>query len=471
MPAAQRRPSGDAMTVRTTEPPHARTPPRRGGMGVLFLVLFLDLVGFSIVFPLFAHLLTWYGGHDAGLLHAALAWLKRTWPETTTDQQVALFGGLIGALYSLLQFITAPFWGRLSDRIGRRPVVLISLVGSALAYLLWVVAGSFALLLLSRFVAGAMGGSVTAANAAVADLHPDPQRRARAMGLVGMAFGLGFVLGPVIGGLSWGLSHAWLEGMLSRHPDLVAWGINPFSGCAAVAAVLSLGNLAWAWMGFRETLPAERRGASGPGERTANPLRLFTAGLGTGVPLTNAAFLLHTVLFAGMETTLVFLTAAVLAMDPRDNAWLFAEMGFVSAAIQGGVFRRLAPKHGARAMAVLGFAVLAPGFLLIALVPGHAHLWLLIIGVGVLAAGTGLVFPALSTLVSLASDARHQGLAMGSFRSAGSLGRAIGPLIAGALYFGIAPWAPYALGAVGVMLPLVLILRLRPAGDGERLSS
>ena len=430
----------------------------RASLGVIFLVLFLDLVGFSILFPLYPQMLDHYLHHHPGVLGPVMAWVDGTFPSATPLQRSALFGGLLGGVYSLLQFIAAPFWGRISDRVGRRPVLLLSLCGSVIAYVLWMVAGSFTVLLISRLLAGVVGGAAVMASAAVADSTPTPAARAKGMALVGMAFGLGFILGPVIGGLT------AAQAIRIDQGGLAAWGFNPFSTPAAIAAALSLGNLLWALRSFHETLPPERRSIRGEGERTANPLKLFTAThLGATIVMLNVVVLLHTGLFSGMESTLGFLATERLAFTPRDIGYLFGLMGFIAALMQGLVFRRLAPRLGAKPLAVLGFALLAPGFALIALVDGHPGLGLLVLGIVVLAAGTGLVFPALNTLVSLAADERNQGFALGSFRSASALGRAIGPLVAAIAYFSWSPAAPYWIGAIGILVPLALVAMMTVA--------
>jgi MFS family permease len=165
-------------------------------------------------------------------------------------------------------------------------------------------------------------------------------------------------------------------------------------------------------------------------------------------------------LFAGMEATLVFLTGQRCGFGPVDNAWLFAWMGLVSAMVQGGVYRRLAGRVPQRSLGLAGFAMLMPGFLLTALVDWYPSTALLVVGISVLGVGTGLIFPALNTMVSLAVDERTQGAALGGFRSAGAFGRAVGPLLAAVIYFRFAPSAPYLLGAFGVLAPLVLVWRL-----------
>jgi MFS family permease len=424
----------------------------RTSMGVIFLVLFLDLVGFGILFPLYPRMLDHYLHTEPGVLASVMAWVDASFPAATPLQRSALFGGLLSGVYSLLQFIAAPLWGRVSDRFGRRPILLLSLCGSVVAYTMWMVAGSFTVLLVSRLLAGVVGGAAVMASAAVADTTPTPASRAKGMALVGMAFGLGFILGPVIGGLSADESIRIDQGALA------AWGFNPFSTPAAISAALSLGNLLWALRSFHETLPPERRAAGAVGERSANPLKLFaTANLGMAIVLLNVVILLHTLLFAGMETTLGFLATERLAFEPRQIGYLFGFIGFMSALMQGLLFRRLAPRIGSKPLAIAGFALLAPGFALIALVDGHPGLGLLVLGVTVLGAGTGLVFPALNTLVSLAAGERNQGLALGSFRSASALGRAIGPMIAAIAYFTWSPAAPYWIGALGILVPLGLV--------------
>ena len=438
---------------------------RPSGLGVIFLVLFVDLVGFSIVFPLFGHMLEYYTAHDRGLLGWAMAHVDAWFPDATPWQRAALFGGLIGACYSGLQFLAAPFWGRLSDRIGRRPVLLVSCAGNTLAYLIWIFADDFSVLLVSRLLAGMMTGNVSAANAAVADIST-PETRARGMGILGMAFGLGFILGPAIGGISYELLPR-----IDQLPFLAAMGANEFSTPALVAFLLGAWNLGWIALRFRETLPVERRTRVDEGGRTANPLALLLPRFGPRVAALNLAFLLHTVLFAGMEATLVFLTAQRCGFTPLDNAWLFAWMGLVSALIQGGVYRRLAGRVDQRSLAMWGFLALMPGFMLTAAVDWYPATWLLVLGVSVLGIGTGLVFPSLNTMVSLAVDERQQGAVLGSFRSAGALGRAIGPLLAAVIYFRFAPAAPYVLGAVGVMMPLWLVWRLAVTRPPKALSA
>jgi len=431
----------------------------RTSLGIIFLVLFIDLVGFSMVFPLFGQMLTFYQAHDEGLLHAGLTWVGGLMPQASTMQRAALFGGVLAALYSGLQFVFAPVWGRLSDRYGRRPILLLSIVGTTTAYGLWIISSSFSLLLISRIIAGTMTGNIAVANAAAADIS-SPAKRSSAMAVLGIAFGLGFVIGPALGGGSWVFSAHHLPGL----SDPANRWLNPFSLTAGIAFALSLINLVWALARFEETLPPERRQAQAPQTRTINPAQILDPSLGAGVARINLAFLLYTVLFACLESTLVFLTAEKRSFTPGTNACLFVWMGLVSALVQGGIFRRLAGRYGVRPFVLIGFVVMLPGFLCIGLIDWFPSTALLALGATILACGSALVFPGLNTMVSLAGDAQRQGWVMGTFRSAGALGRALGPLLGALLYFTIRPAAPYVFGALGMLVPLYLIAQLRGKG-------
>ncbi len=425
----------------------------RTGLGAIFLVLFVDLLGFSVVFPLFPEMLRWYGEQPGGLLSLMMQPVDALFPGVEPLQRAALFGGLLGAMYASLQFIAAPFWGRMSDRYGRRPILLISLVGSLLANLLWVFSGSFSLLVASRLLAGAMTGNVAVANAAVADITTSANR-SKGMAAVGMAFGLGFILGPAIGGK---LGEVRIDTMM---PALTSWGINPFSTPALFAAVLAAINLVWVAVSFNETLPPERRGLAGP-TRSANPLAIFRNGLPPRVHAVNIAFFAHTLLFGGLEMTLGFLAAQELGFGMGAIGLMFGGMGLGSALVQGAVVRPFGNRLGMARMAMAGFALHVVGFIVLALIPLHPSVGLLALGVTIQALATGLVFPSLATLVSLAAPPEQQGFAMGTFRSASSLGRAIGPLLLAVAYFA-SPAAPYWLGACGMLVPLLLIRRLSP---------
>ena len=218
------------------------SPPRRLSLGVIFLTLYIDLIGFSIIFPLGPDLLEYYLKIDgqSGLLGWLLGQTDAfaAWVGMDRNFAAVLFGGVISSFFSILQFIFAPFWGALSDRRGRRGVLLFTVAGTALGYLVWICSGSFWLFLLSRIVSGGFSGNLSVATAAVADVTTR-EERSRAMGMVGAAFGLGLVTGPTLGALTIRFN------LLEWHPELARFGINPFSVPALIAFLLCLVNLIW----------------------------------------------------------------------------------------------------------------------------------------------------------------------------------------------------------------------------------
>jgi MFS family permease len=363
-----------------------------------------------------------------------------------------LFGGVLGALYSLLQFLFAPVWGALSDRIGRRPTLLVTLFGTLLSYLLWALAGSFWLLVVARCLGGCMAGNISTASAVVADTTR-AEKRAGGMGIVGMAIGLGFVLGPALGAAAFELGGfepaVWRRGL----------ALNPFSVPALAAGALAALNLAWVFARLPETLPPERRG----GAQRAHPLLPRPGSLGLpGIARTNWINLLYLTAFSAMEFSLTFLARERFGFGPRQNGLMFVYIGLVVAVVQGGLVRRLTPRHGERRVAITGFLLLFPGFLAVGLARSTGTLYA---GLFFLAVGSALVMPCLSALVSRYAPEDRQGLALGTFRSMGALSRALGPLLGGLLYWRLGSTAPYVGGAFVLCVPLWLALGLPPVPD------
>lgn len=420
---------------------------------VVILTAFIDLIGFSIIFPLFPQMLEHYlalEGADSAL--ARLVGLLEGLAGDSANSAflvTVLFGGLLGSLYSILQFIAAPFWGGLSDRIGRRPTILITLAGTALSYVGWFFAGTFSALIFARLIGGAMAGNLSTVTAVVADVT-DEENRSKGMGMVGAAIGLGFIFGPAIGGVS---SFVDLTTIL---PSLVPYGLNPFSMAAAVALALSCLNLTLAVTRFPETLPPQKFDPTTP-RRTANPIRLLRGIDVPGVQQTNLVSFLFLTAFSAMEFTLVFLTVERLGFTPRDNGGMFVFVGLVIAGVQGGVLRRLAPKHGEKKLTLAGLMFVAPGFLVIAFVTSP---WLLFTGLFLMAFGSALVIPCTSALVSRYAPKDQQGLALGLFRSVGALSRAMGPIIGGLLYWRFGASTPYFAAAAFLLLPLFVASKL-----------
>jgi MFS family permease len=279
-------------------------PSQRGAsLGAVFLTVFIDLVGFSIIFPLFPAMLQWYLPQEGGSgplsslveLAARIAAHAHEGPQGFLA--MVLFGGVLGSLYSMLQFVAAPVWGRLSDRHGRRPILLLTIAGTGLSYLLWAFSGSLLMLVVSRLLGGAMAGNLSVATAAIADVTGRSER-SRGMALIGVAFGLGFIVGPAIGGF------ASLLDLSRSFPGLADYGVNPFSFPALVAALLAGANLLWVALRVHETLPPERRSA--PPASGLNPLARIRMGGDGPVRRVLLVYFVFLLVFSGMEFTLTF---------------------------------------------------------------------------------------------------------------------------------------------------------------------
>ena len=432
------------------------TKGNRSRLGVIFLTLFLDLVGFSIIFPLFPAMLDYYlpsgdGGHSLlGQLIAPLAsWAERSGAADPRFMTAVLFGGILGSLYSILQFICAPLWGAYSDRVGRRKVLLITISGLALSYILWFFAASFWVLVLARVLGGAMGGNLSVATAAVADTTTRA-KRSSGLAIIGIAFGLGFIVGPAIGGV-----FALID-LTEIAPSLKAFGVNPFSVPALVSLTLTVVNLAWVYRRFKETLPESKRRQANSERRGLAVFRIFQCPE-PATRRTNFVYLIYMLAFSGMEFTLTFLAVERFAFSPAQNGGMFVFIGFILVLVQGGIVRRLATPVGEKRLALAGLACGVAAFLALAMA---MQLGLFFGALALMAFSIGLASPTLSALVSLYSNESDQGANLGIFRSAGSLARAIGPLVAAFVYFVYGSKSAYLFGAVVVILPLVMALKL-----------
>ena len=442
---------------------------QRRTLGLIFLTVFMDIVGFSIIIPLFPHLLDHYirtegsAGTLIGSLNSAAEWMG----GDTVFKKTVLFGGLLSTLYSLLQFIFSPIWGALSDRLGRRRILTITLAGNALSYLLWIFAAQFWVVVVTRLVSGMMAGNIAVASAAAADIT-DEKERTKGMAVVGIAIGLGFVFGPVIGGLASSIQFA-------QGPVLGSFGLNPFSVPAAIAASLCVLNFLLVWKLFPETLAPERRAASDAKRPSIFDLATVRS---SAVRRTSFANLVYQVAFTGMENTIVFLTFALFVYSPRDNAWLFLFNGACMIFAQG-LARQLVKRLGQRKVIMLGMLIASVAFVCVALIPTPAPglpspAWsegAFYLGLGLISFATGLILPSVSALVSLYSDASEQGRNLGILRSAGSLARVIGPVTAALLYFHFGSHFWVYIGGALLMLPAIWVVRGLPDPESEPLKA
>jgi DHA1 family tetracycline resistance protein-like MFS transporter len=363
---------------------------RKSSLLVLFLTVFIDLIGFGMVIPLLAAYAREYGASGTAV------------------------GAVVG-MYSIMQFFFAPIWGRLSDRIGRRPVILISLTASFVGYVIFAFAHSLTILLVSRIIAGAGGANIGTAQAYIADMTT-PEDRARGMGLIGAAFGMGFILGPPLSGFlaTVGLDH-YLAG-------------NLLPGIAAAATSLTALLIALAVLG--ESKPPDAT------VRTWLPPQ-FDRRVWGGMANHAILFAIIVTLFltllavAGMETSVTLHARDRFHFTIMRLGWFFLFMGVIVAAIQGGLIGRLARRFGENALVVAGTASFTIG---LALVPTVWSVHMLYVVAFFIAVGQGLTYPSLTSLVSKASPASEQGSMLGLASGIGSLARFIGPILSGWFY-------------------------------------
>ncbi|HEY3755171.1 MAG TPA: MFS transporter [Opitutaceae bacterium] len=436
-----------------SERPHPASKP--SGLGVIFLTIFIDLLGFTIIFPLFPALLDYYlrvdGNHGIfGALVAGIDYLGKH-AGGTSDYREVLFGGIVISLYAFLQFYFSPLWGALSDRIGRRSVLRLTIAGTAVSYLLWFFSGSFLLFVASRLLAGAFAGNLSVATAAVADVTTR-ENRTKGMAIIGVAFGLGFLVGPAIGSLA-----AMLD-LTASHPHWSAFGVNPFSAAALLSLVFSVTNLIWVNLRFHETLDPQHREEA---VRVRHPLHELIASDNGPARRTNWLYFIYQLAFAGMESALPFLANRRFGFGAVEMAKIFVFLGLVLLLTQGAIVRRAVPRFGEKPVLLAGMAFILIGMLGLALAQSQSGLYA---GLAALGIGSGLTNPSVSSLVSLYSTRQQQGRMLGIFRSLGSLARGLGPLAACFIFWRFGPSAPFFIAAAVMLIPWFMALPLpRPA--------
>lgn len=410
----------------------APAPAKPLSLGVIFLTLYIDLIGFSIFFPVGPAMLEWYVDREShGGLFATLVQHLESWAHAAHASSLAtgaLFGGALASIYALMQFLFSPIWGARSDRVGRRPVLLMTIAGSALSYLMLFFSSSFVVFFIGRLLGGIMGGNLAVAIAAVSDVT-SRENRAKGMGVVGVAFGLGFLTGPAIGGMTAHLN------LLERWPGLAAWGVHPFSVPAAIACVLCVINLLWVQARFRETLAPELRGAASS-HRERNPIHALFRQANTAIRRANIVGFVVTFGFSFFESTISFFVADALQYTPRDLTMIFVTIGLVSIFTQGALARRMVPRFGEKPSAVAGMILIAASFAGLGYAVGVAHSApLMYLSLVFCTIGSGFANVALSSLVSLYATPEEQGKVLGIYRSLGFLARALSPAVAGWLFF------------------------------------
>jgi len=356
--------------------------------------------------------------------------------------QLALANGLLFTSYSLFQFIAVPGLGALSDRYGRRPVLLICLVGSALGYLIFGIGGALWMLFLGRIMDGVTGGNLSAIYAYVADLT-EPDQRTRYYGLLGAVSGMGFVVGPAVGGA------------LAK--------IGGPTAPVFFAAVVTLLNALWGYFVMPESLVLSRRSES----ITLRQLNPFSQLMGI-FQLPQLRWLLIAILlwalpFAALQSNLSLFSKDILGWQAADVAVIFTVFGLIGVLVQGGLIRILLHRFSETRVAIIGGISMTIGFGLLALVAVVPSGTLILVGTAVFALGNGLFNPSLTGLLSQGVSPREQGRVQGGGQSVQAVGRVLGPLWGSMVYVSIGMGAPYWTGAIMFLVGAACIIIAVPA--------
>lgn len=367
----------------------------RSALAILFVIVFIDLLGFGMVIPVMA-----LYAERLGSPASQIGWLMTG--------------------YSAMQLLFTPVWGRLSDRHGRRPLLLASIGMTAVGFLGYALAPSFAWLLASRLFAGAATANIAIAQAYIADVTP-PEGRARGMGIIGAAFGLGFVLGPAMGGLLSTIS---------------------LSAPGYAAALLAAVNGVAAYFILPEPMTHVRA------ERRAHFKALLEELGRPGIRRLILIYFLAILAFSGMEATFALLAAHRYQLDQKDVSYVFAFIGVVMTIVQGGLIGPLTRRFGERALLVVGLLLQAAALVWLPFAGGLPGLLAACVP---LAFGQGITNPALTSLLSRSARAEDQGGTLGIGQSAAALGRIGGPITATNVYDRLWFAAPY-LGGAAIML-------------------
>jgi DHA1 family tetracycline resistance protein-like MFS transporter len=362
---------------------------KRSPLLVIFVTVFIDLVGFGIVIPVLPY-----------------------YAEGTRFGATPRAVGLLFASYSVMQLIFSPVLGRLSDRFGRRPILIISLLGTCLGFLILGFATTLLMLFVGRIIDGISGGNISTAQAYIADVTTK-ENRAKGMGLIGAAFGLGFVFGPAIGGI------------LSR------WGANvPFLFAGSLAFL----NVILLYFTLPETVtrdhPARVSAASGRGWK-----QVFDALRQPQLGFVLAIYFLSVVAFSIMTTVFALFMMFRMGYDPWHSGWIFAFVGIVSAIIQGGLIGRLVKRFGEPSLVIVGGLLFTVSLFASPFVgPAIGLIGLLLVG-ALSSIGNALAGPSLTSLASKSATASQQGSVLGVMQSVASLARAVGPTVAAVIIY------------------------------------
>jgi len=463
---------------------------------IVFLSLILDLLAFTIPLPLFPRIIEWYSLRESsdpnGFLSRTLGFVTAVrsllYKPGVQSQRwdVVLLGGLMGSVFSTLQFIVSPWIGSLSDKYGRKRILLLTMVGNILSAVIWVQSTTFASYMLSRVVGGLSEGNVQLAIAILSDVTT-PETRSKALAHVGIAFAICFCIGPPIG--AYFASRPLPKSMNSLGLDLNVYAVPAFLTVVLLVAetvflVVALPETRGKKISASQGKPKAPAHANGNGKHPSGPPKSVSKRTVQGridvLKTLSRLHLFFLAIFSGVEFTLTFLTFDLLDWSNTQNGKLIGSIGIVSALLQGGYVRRSMSKLGEGNMARRGVSSCAIALILLALLPNYVQtrpsfaLKLLQAAAVCMAFTSATVVNSLTAFASLRCDEGHvdevtgkiveehpllaKGIALGNFRSAGQLGRALGPLLACASYWTFGPSITYGISA-NAMITLSLSMK------------
>ena len=385
---------------------------KKTGLGIIFFVMLMDIIGLSILSPVAPYIVKQFSGD-------------------------ALMVTLLTVIYAGALFFAAPALGKISDRVGRKPVLLASVFGSAVGYFIFGIGGALWVLFLSRLIDGVTGGNLSTAAAYIADVSK-PEERAKNFTLIGMAYGVGFILGPALGGAL---------GQISLNAPVYAAGL------------LSLASVGFIYFLLPESLPREKRETTPLRLRDFNPFAsILDMARRPGIALLLAVTALFNFAFDGINSTSALFVVDRFAAQPWVIGMMFVMAGIATAVMQGTLVRTWVPRFGEKRMATVSFAGQAVGSLLVFAAPA---LWMLFPIFLVTSAVVSFVFSSLSTLAANRVSEREQGQLAGVSAAINGLVAALGPLWAGVVYDRVMPGAPLWMGAILLGAACLLIAQVK----------
>ncbi|MBX7152513.1 MFS transporter [bacterium] len=375
-------------------------PSHSKSLSIIFVTTLIDMIGFGIVIPILPYFAEHFGANGFEI-------------------------GLLTSVYLLMQFIFTPIWGYCSDRWGRRPVILICIFASSMAYVIFGLAQSLVLILAARIVGGVFAGKFATIQAYIADVTTK-ENRSKGMGLFGAAFGLGFILGPSIGGIlgKWGY----------QTPLFFAAALTTINGLAAIFLL-------------PESLPDDAR-AQAQFNREENKFNMDTLRRYAGVPAIRSGMTLSMIYnfgFSILYATFALFAEREFGFHTMETGYMFAFMGIVGAVIQGGLIGKISRAIGEEKMIVFGLLITSFGMFAMS---RSEWLWLLIVASFLVSVGSALLTPALSGLVSKKSSETEQGRILGIIQSLSNLARMTGIAFGGFVFEAVGIWSPFWMSGI-----------------------